>query len=318
MEAKNKAPICLVLGINGQDGSYLAEQLIADGCEVIGLGRQEASKWISDSCDHFTYYQYDLNRANDFLNVLQKFSPDYIYHAAAVHGSSGFNYEAVWYSAHAVNSLITHAALEYCRINMACHFIYLSSSKVLNFSDGDLITESTAKKSDSIYSITKNTSSNLIEYYRSCHGVNASVVYTFNHESVRRSGDFFIPKIVNILKKSIGNPDYCEAISNLSFFCDWGCAKEYMSLVVDISRQAIGVDFVMGTGATLWGKDFAKDLFGRYGLLADRHIYEVNPNISQVGNKLPWHVSCENLSKYIHRTPSRRVYEVCDEILNSK
>lgn len=309
-------PVCLVIGVNGQDGSYLAERLLASGYSVIGIGRQKQSEWVSQDCDRYTYCQYDLSNAATFGDVLKKFAPDYIYHAAAVHGSAGFNYEAVWHSTHAVNSLITHAALEYCRVNVNSRFVYLSSSKVFSFSNGDVVTEETTRKSDCIYSITKNTSSSLIEYYRKQHLVNASVVYTFNHESVRRSRDFFIPKIVNILRKSMRDPQYQEGVSNLSFFCDWGCAKEYMDLVVDISHKAIRSDFVVASGSTLWAKDFVRELFSRYGLSAGDHVYEVAPLNNREKVRRPWRVSCEKLDKYISRTPSRSVYEVCDEILN--
>ena len=316
MIAEQVAPVCLVIGVNGQDGSYLAERLLIGGYHVVGIGRQKTSEWVSETCNQFTYYQYDLNNAAEFGDVLEKFAPDYIYHAAAVHGSAGFNYEAVWHSAHAVNSLITHAVLEYCRVNVKSRFVYLSSSKLFKFSDGDVVTEETIRKSDCIYSITKNTSFNLIEYYRKRHLINASVVYTFNHESVRRSRDFFIPKIVNILKKSMSDSNYREGVSSLSFFCDWGCAREYMDLVFDISHKAIGSDFVVASGATLWGNDFVNELFSRYGLSAGNHVYEVAPLNNQEKVRRPWLVNCEKLDKYISRTPSKSVYEVCDEILN--
>jgi GDPmannose 4,6-dehydratase len=316
MVVEQKPPICLVLGVNGQDGSFLAERLLAEGYCVVGVGRQDTSRWISSHCPNFTYCQYDLSDAENFPKLVESFSPDYIYHAAAIHGSAGFDYEEVWYSAHAVNTLITHAALEYCRANVKCRFIYLSSSKVFNYSDGDLITEGTTKKSDCIYSITKNSSSNLIEYYRKRHGVSASIVYTFNHESIRRNRDFFIPKIVNILQKSIGDHRYREDVYSLSFFCDWGCAKEYMDLVFEISSQAIGNDFVVATGNTLFGKDFVSELFSRYGLRAEDHVNETSAVINQNKFELPWKVSCEKLKRYTSRAPLRGVYEICDEILN--
>lgn len=316
MVVEPKPPICLVLGVNGQDGSFLAERLLADGHCVVGIGRQETSKWLSNSCTNFQYCQYDLGNVENFLKLIESFSPDYIYHAAAIHGAAGFDYEAVWYSAHAVNTLITHAALEYCRTNVKCRFVYLSSSKVFNYSDGDLITEVAAKKSDCIYSITKNSSSNLIEYYRKRHGISASIVYTFNHESIRRTQDFFIPKIVNILQKSISDHRYREDVYSLSFYCDWGCAREYMDLVVEISHQAIGHDFVMATGNTLFGKDFVSELFSRYGLRAENHINETSTVINLNKVEHPWKVSCEKLGRYISRVPSREVYEICDEILN--
>ena len=140
-------------------------------------------------------------------------------------------------------------------------------------------------------------------------------MYTFNHESIRRTRDFFIPKIVNILQKSIGDHRYREDVYSLSFFCDWGCAKEYMDVVFEISRQAIGDDFVVATGNTLFGKDFVSELFSRYGLRAENHINETSAVINQNKFERPWQVSCEKLSRYISRAPSRDVYEICDEIL---
>jgi GDPmannose 4,6-dehydratase len=111
MLVNSDTPVCLVFGVNGQDGSYLAERLLIEGYRVVGVGRQITSRWLSQSCDNFTYYQCDLCKVDSVVDLIEKFSPDYIYHAAAIHGSSGFNYEAVWHSAHAVNSLTTNAVL---------------------------------------------------------------------------------------------------------------------------------------------------------------------------------------------------------------
>ena len=99
----------LVLGVNGQDGSYLAETLLAKGYRVVGVGRQQESRWVDPERDNFEYVECDLMDLDAFEVVLRSVVPHFAFHFAAVHGSSGFPYEDVWKAAHVVNTLSLHA-----------------------------------------------------------------------------------------------------------------------------------------------------------------------------------------------------------------
>src|SRR5262245_40530288 len=106
--------ISLVLGVNGQDGSYLAEILLSRGHQVVGVGRQPNSRYIQP-CQNFRYVPTDIGDETALTRVLEQRRPEFIFHFAAIHGSAGFNYEARAGEAHRVNLASVLVCLEYLR-----------------------------------------------------------------------------------------------------------------------------------------------------------------------------------------------------------
>ncbi|MFN3077959.1 MAG: GDP-mannose 4,6-dehydratase, partial [Alphaproteobacteria bacterium] len=87
----------LVLGVNGQDGSYLAEALLRRGYEVAGCGRQAQSRYLPESTTaRFRYHRLDLTDAPALEGLLTALDPDVVFHFAAIHGAAGFAYEPLW------------------------------------------------------------------------------------------------------------------------------------------------------------------------------------------------------------------------------
>lgn len=303
----------LVLGVNGQDGSYIAENLLSQGVKVVGIGRQEESKWIG-KIDGFSYYSLNLNDIQAYCDFLQDYRPTVIFHLAAVHGAADFSYENHWLDAHKVNTLVTHASLEYMRREMLEGIlVYASSSKVFGSEPPTSISEASERKSTCIYSVTKNASTDLIHYYRSRYGIRGSVVWAFNHESPRRSRSFFIPTVVDILAHSILDNSYRGGIGSLRFWCDWGDAEEFMAIIVEIAHKAAGQDFILGTGTTLWANHVVDQLFSRYRLTANEHIDE--RIILPIDKPPRWAVDLSRLNNVLARVPRRTIYDVCDDIL---
>jgi len=304
----------LVLGVNGQDGSYLADHLLSRGYLVIGVGRQTKSKWVSDH-PNFSYISVNLEDIDQFEFLMRDIRPDLVYHFAATHGSAGFEYENYWKDAHHVNTMVTHAILEYARkrSGSACKLIYASSTKAFSPRGKDQISESSDRQSTCIYSITKNAATDLIFYYRKNHKINSSVIWLANHESPRRNDSFFIPRVVSILASSLANGSHQETVHDLDFWCDWGDASEYMSIVIDIAEKAIGNDFVLATGEAKWAADFVNNLFLKYGLTASNHII---PSHKSNAAKDSWiSIDVSYLKNIIGRYPSHDLYQVCEEIL---
>ena len=83
---------CLVIGANGQDGSYLCEILLNQGHIVYGIGKQESSRYIKSN-SNFNYISCDITNTDELTSILKKNQPSEIYHVAAIHGSHGFFYE---------------------------------------------------------------------------------------------------------------------------------------------------------------------------------------------------------------------------------
>src|SRR6185369_3104620 len=181
----------LVLGANGQDGSYLVEALLRRGTDVTGIARQAESRWVR----HPRYHHVGLDIRNSAAvgDFLAKNDPTEIYHLAATHGAAGYFYEPGWQDALGVNLGSVHACLEHMRsARTAPRVFYASSLKAFGAVPPSAIDEETPRVSSCLYSITKNAAADLISYYRGKHGVFLCIGYLLHNHSPRRSDDYFL------------------------------------------------------------------------------------------------------------------------------
>ncbi len=302
----------MVIGANGQDGSFLCDHLLARGYYVLGLARQKTARHVAPH-PRFAYQSVDLRNDAELTEALRTFHPDLVFHVAAVHGAAGIQYEPIWQDALAVNVAAVHRVLEYMRLECpSTFFVYASSSKVYGDPLPARINARTVPRPHCLYSITKIAAGNLISQYRERHGVKASILYLFNHESERRGLQFFIPKLVVALAAAKADASTRISVRTLDFHCDWGSASEYMDIAVEIAEQRAARDFVMASGKTWLGRDLARDLFAAHGLDYRQHITE---EARSTDLPAPFHASTADLRRTIGRKPSRSIMEVCNEIL---
>jgi GDPmannose 4,6-dehydratase len=301
----------VVLGVNGQDGSYLAEILLGHGYNVLGIGQQESSLYIKDVIN-YQYMSLDIKNSKDVLSVLKAYNPDEIYHLAAVHGSAGFQYESIWADALDVNLKSLHTILEYARNdNPTTRIAYASSAKVFG---NKLIGEiSIANKHypDCLYSITKNAASELSHYYYTRHNIFVSIAYFFNHDSIRRNKEYFIPTIVGILASAINDNKFVDEIETLDFYCNWGCANEYMTIFMKLLSLSARQEIIIASEKTWYGREFVEKLFKRKGLDYRNHIKERNKGILSS----PFTVEITNTTKLLEVSPVKDIFSICDDIL---
>ena len=145
----------LVLGANGQDGSYLCGLLAASGAEVIGVGRQRNAKY-DEANELYDYRQLDLRDAVTLTKLLNDFRPVEIYHFAAVHGAAGYAYEPAWGDALDVNVKVLHTCLEYARCaSDTVKIFYPSSAKVFGSPLPELVSINSPKIATCLYSTSK-------------------------------------------------------------------------------------------------------------------------------------------------------------------
>lgn len=306
-------PKALVLGVNGQDGSYLAQHLADAGWSVHGVGRQAALRW-GQPHSNLIYHSVDLSDADVLWQTLDGVRPDAVFHFAAIHGSAGFSYEEHWRDVHAVNLVAAHAVLEYQRVlRPDSRFVYASSSKVFGDSLPALVSEACPRYSQCIYTTTKNAATDLIVYYRKRHAAKASVVWTFNHESPRRGSSYFLPKVVDALAKALIDPSHVAEIATLGFWGDWGDANEYMHLIAHLPEASVGQDLVFATGCTTWASDFVDELFSGFGLDWRKHLVEKFPHEGE--RPVSWKVDTSRLQSLCNGGPRRSVLEIALDML---
>ncbi|MGB6067928.1 MAG: GDP-mannose 4,6-dehydratase [Desulfomonilaceae bacterium] len=301
----------LVLGVNGQDGSFLAEILTGRGNKVCGLGRQPTSRYILDGLS-FRYLPCDLRDQDKLKRVLDEAMPDEIYHVAAVHGPAGFSYEAIWGDVLDLNVKSLHTVLEYARReNRDIRIFYASSAKVFGTPLKGRISIESAKRHDCLYSVSKLAAENLLDYYRTAHGIHASIAYLFNHESVRRPSSYFIPTVMSALASAIHRRDSRTEIYTLDFYCDWGCAQEYMEMATELIQATTPSDLIFATGKTWYGRDLVKELFASYGLHYCKHLLERAPKLDPVY----FQVDIDETVRHLGRIPQRDILDVCRDFI---
>jgi GDPmannose 4,6-dehydratase len=300
----------LVLGVGGQDGSILAEELVASGRQVLGLGRRQTFPYPIDS-PHFAYRQLDLAESIELDSCLREFQPDEVFHVAAVHGSAGFPYEEVWGNALDVNTRSLHRVLEYARLHQPqLRVFYASSAKIFGPALKGHVDLSTPRDGSCLYSITKKASGQLASYYDQTHGIKSTVAILFNHESERRPSSFFVPKICNAVASSLANPLHRESLYTLSFHCDWSSARDFMRMALRAVDVGFAGEVIFASGVTWHGRDFVQQLFARHGLDYARHIDAPEPVDSTY-----YEVSSGCTSWGIEIGSLEDIFDLCDRLI---
>ncbi len=302
----------LVLGVNGQDGSYLAQALLQRGYDVVGGGRQELSRYIAPT-DQFRYVSIDLEDADNLDKLVAACNPDVVFHMAAVHGSSGFCYEPVWRSMMAVNVLALHVLLEHARLRRPdMRIIYANSAKIFPAPLSGIIDETTPPVATCLYGIGKVASLDLIRQYRDRHRIAGSNLFLFTHESVRRPDVFFLPTIARYIAAALRDKRATGDVQTLNFLADWSSAPELMDIAVDIAEKAAACDFVLASGKTWRARDAGDALFRRYDLDYRDHVRETE---AEHDPDSEFHVSLARLKRVIGREPVRDLFSIVDEML---
>lgn len=299
----------LVLGVNGQDGSYLAEVLIARGFAVTGAGRQAASRWVDPG--RFRYVMLDVGDAAALDALLAELRPDEIYNMAAVHGSAGYAYEAGWREALAINVGSVHTCLEHMRRRSPqTRLFYPSSLKAFGAHPPERIDETTPRISDCLYSITKNAATDLIHYYRAQHGAWACVGYYFNHDLPRRPESYFLPRLAARLAAQLGQRGEAPDVATLDFWCDWGSSREFMELTADLLQADHPSDVIFATGQPMHAAILATELAKAAGLAP-------LPAAAPSG-KPPFRADVGKLRDVVGKVPRDHAFEVAAWILRER
>lgn len=262
----------LISGITGQDGSYLAEWLLAKGYEVHGVVRRVA---IEDPEHRLT--RLDAIRAQIKLHaaslesyasihqVVAHVMPDECYHLAAQSFVS-YSFDDEFSTLNA-NINGTHYLLAAAKnIVPLCRFYFAGSSEMFGKADEVPQTEHTRFHPRSTYGISKVAGFELTRNYREAYGMHASSGILFNHESPRRGFEFVTRKITSGVARIAAGKSKELRLGNLEAKRDWGHAREYVQAMWLMLQQAEPDDYVIATGRTHTVREFADLAFAHAGL----------------------------------------------------
>src|SRR5438132_7916116 len=264
-----KMKTALITGITGQDGSYLAELLLAKGYEVHGIVRRSSSFNTARIDDiyqdpHDPDYRLrlvygDLNDASSLNRILRTVKPDEIYNLGA-QSHVRVSFDVPEYTAE-VTGVGTVRLLEAIRESGINPKFYQASSSELFGSSPAPQSEKTAFHPRSPYAVAKLYSYWITVNYREAYGMYACNGILFNHESPRRGMTFVSRKITRAAARiKLGMQDKLF-LGNLDAKRDWGFAGDYVEAMWLMLQAEEPDDYVIATGQTHSVRDFLDEAF---------------------------------------------------------
>jgi GDPmannose 4,6-dehydratase len=244
----------LITGINGQDGSYLAEFLLKKGYEVHGILKRNSvaenqTARLDSVYNKINLHYGDLIDLSSLISVIQKSQPDEIYNLAA-QSHVRISFDQPIYTSQ-VTGIGTLNLLEAVKLIKPDTKIYQASSSEMfgNSIDSDgFQRETTPMNPVSPYGCAKVFSYNICRNYRNSYGMFVSNGILFNHESPRRGTNFVTNKVCKeAVKIKLGLSNELK-LGNLDATRDWGHAKDYVKAMWEILQLKNPDDFVCSTG----------------------------------------------------------------------
>ncbi|HVN66784.1 MAG TPA: GDP-mannose 4,6-dehydratase [Candidatus Sulfotelmatobacter sp.] len=268
----------LITGITGQDGSYLAEFLLAKGYEVHGIVRRVAFEDIEHRMwrlrhivDKLVLHPASLENYASLFKIIEKVAPEECYHLAAQSFVS-YSFEDE-FSTININLNGTHYVLSALKERApACRFYFAGSSEMFGLAEETPQNENTRFHPRSPYGISKVAGFDLTRNYREAYNLFACSGILFNHESPRRGFEFVTRKISNAVAKIKLGLEKELRLGNLEAKRDWGFAGDYVKAMWLMLQQEKPDDYVIATGETHSVGDFAQLAFSQEGLDASRYL----------------------------------------------
>jgi len=252
----------LITGITGQDGGYLAEQLLADGVEVHGLVRHnEASPLHLDGC---VLHEVDVLAGDELGAAVTAVAPSEVYNLVGL-TSVALSWEQPVLAAD-LNGVVVARLLEACwALPSAVRVVQASSAEVFAGAASAPQDEATPLSPQSPYGASKAFAHHLVQVFRG-RGMHCSNAILYNHESPRRPTTFVTRKITSTVA-AISRGEATELVlGNLDARRDWGWAPEYVNALVRIARHDVADDWVIGTGVARTVAEFVEAAFARVGI----------------------------------------------------
>ena len=270
----------LITGITGQDGSYLAELLLAKGYTVHGIIRR-ASTFNTDRIDHIYQDPHDENQhlvlhygdlADGVMlaNLMRDIEPDEVYHLGA-QSHVMVSFEMPEYTGD-VTGLGTIRLLEAIRASGVSTRFYQASSSEMFGSTPPPQNEDTPFHPRSPYGCAKVYSYWATVNYREAYGLHATNGILFNHESPRRGETFVTRKITRAVARIAAGLQDALYLGNLDAVRDWGYAKEYVEAQWRMLQQDTPDDYVVATGKPASVRDFCEVSFARADLDFEKYV----------------------------------------------
>ncbi|MGH9020042.1 MAG: GDP-mannose 4,6-dehydratase [Acidimicrobiales bacterium] len=268
------APRALITGVTGQDGSYLAELLLGEGYEVVGVMRRSSTvnmERIGHLQDRLTLVSGDLTDEVSLIHILREHRPHEVYNLAA----QSF-VQASWTQpvlTGETTALGVTRILDAIRIvDPEVRFYQASSSEMFGRVREVPQNEATPFYPRSPYGVAKVYGHWITVNYRESYGLHASSGILFNHGSPRRGLEFVERKVTHGVARIKHGLATELRLGNLDAKRDWGYAADYVRAMWAMLRRDVPDDFVVATGETHSVRELCEVAFSAAGLRYEDHV----------------------------------------------
>jgi GDPmannose 4,6-dehydratase len=270
----------LILGITGQDGSFLADVLLERGYQVHGLYRRSSLGNLSrihHVLDRVTLHQGDMADPLSIERAIRASRPSEVYNEAD-QDSVGWSHQCVGYTMDITAAAVGRTLETIRQFDKSIRFFQPCSAMM--FGDAALLTEpgfpspqneETRFNPMSPYACAKVAAYHLCRFYRQVHGMFVSVGILYNHDSPRRTEDYLLHKICRSAVRIKRGLQESVALGNLDSRVDIGYAREYMEAAHAMLQLDKPDDFVIATGNAVSVGHLVADAFGQLNIAADRN-----------------------------------------------
>jgi GDPmannose 4,6-dehydratase len=270
----------LITGVTGQDGSYLAEFLLAKGYHVHGIIRR-ASSFNTDRIDHLyqdpheedvrlTLHYGDLTDGSQLARTIREVQPDEIYNLAA-QSHVAVSFDQPQYTGN-VSALGVVRLLEAIRETGVRTRLYQAGTSEMFGASPPPQREDTPFVPRSPYAAAKLYAYWLVDNYREGYGMYAVNGILFNHESPRRGPTFVTRKVTRAVARIAAGLEEVVYLGNLDAERDWGHARDYVRAMWMMLQQDEPTDYVIGTGESHTIRELCEVAFSRVGLDWEQYV----------------------------------------------
>jgi len=265
----------LILGVTGQDGSYMADFLLKKNCHVHGVVRKSATgntKNINHILNNhkifnksFFIEKGDLLDSLSINNIINKVQPDEIYNFAD-QDHVGWSRDIPIYS-YTTTTLAVIQIFEFLKtIKKKIKFFQPVSSNMFGLSNEGSLNENSTLSPASVYALAKSSTYLAAKMYSNIHNLFLCGAIFFNHESPRRSDEYVTKKIIKgACDIYFGKKNFLY-LGDTSAKIDWGYAKDYVEMAWRIMQQKKPDFFIIGTGKNTSVEQFTQECFKYVGL----------------------------------------------------
>ncbi len=258
----------LITGITGQDGSYMAELLLAKGYHVVGAVRNiknSTELLVPGLVNNIELVSWDMLDHHRMVEVIKEYRPIEIYNFSAYSSGSGMFDDAIGIGE--VNGMAVSRILDAIRlVDTSIRFCQASSSEMFGDAIKSPQSENTPFQPRTPYGAAKLYAHSMIRIYRQHYGLFGCSAILFNHESPRRGLNFVTRKITHEAAKiKLGLADDLN-LGNLDAHRDWGFAGDYVRAMWMMLQQPIAEDYVVSSGETHSVRNLCEIAFSYLGL----------------------------------------------------